>query len=69
MERIPSIIISIDPRRFDLDDEVRIFISDQCHVGILFSEWRVIGTVGAGDAAVLVDGRPRAGTTGWQSFD
>lgn len=40
-----------------------------CFPGEVPPGWRVIGTVGAGDAAVLVDGRPWPGTTGWQSFD
>jgi len=31
--------------------------------------WRVIGTVAEGSPGVLVDGRPWAGTAGWQSFD
>jgi thiamine-monophosphate kinase len=31
-------------------------------------EWRVIGTVRAGDPQVLVDGAPHTGTPGWQHF-
>jgi thiamine-monophosphate kinase len=40
-----------------------------CFPGEVPPGWHVIGTVGAGDAAVLFDGRPRPGSTGWQSFD
>lgn len=40
-----------------------------CFPGEVPPGWRVIGAVGAGDAAVLLDGRPRPGITGWQSFD
>lgn len=32
-------------------------------------DWSVIGRVGPGPAAVLVDGAPPADLTGWQSFD
>ncbi len=31
--------------------------------------WRVIGAVQAGRPAVLLDGAPRSGPAGWQSFD
>jgi thiamine-monophosphate kinase len=31
--------------------------------------WRVIGSVRAGTAQVLVDGAPWSGSAGWQSFD
>ena len=31
--------------------------------------WRVIGAVRAGTPAVLLDGAPYSGSTGWQSFD
>lgn len=40
-----------------------------CFPGSPPAGWRVIGTVGAGEAGVLVDGAPWSGRTGWQSFD
>lgn len=40
-----------------------------CFAGPPPPGWRVIGTVRAGAAAVLLDGRPWQGHAGWQSFD
>jgi thiamine-monophosphate kinase len=40
-----------------------------CFPGAVPSGWRVIGTVADGPPAVRVDGRPWAGSAGWQSFD
>lgn len=40
-----------------------------CFPGEVPPGWRIIGAVSAGDAAVLLDGRRRAGPVGWQSFD
>jgi thiamine-monophosphate kinase len=39
-----------------------------CFPGRVPPGWRVIGAVRAGKGEVLVDGRPWAGPTGWQSF-
>lgn len=36
--------------------------------GAVPAGWRVIGRVGDGPSAVLVDGAPADGSTGWQSF-
>lgn len=40
-----------------------------CFGGAVPAGWRVIGSVGEGEPAVLVDGQPWAGPAGWQSFD
>lgn len=40
-----------------------------CFSGAPPPGWRVIGTVRDGAAAVLVDGQPWTGPTGWQSFE
>lgn len=39
-----------------------------CFAGPLPAGWREIGTVSDGPAQVLVDGRPWAGSAGWESF-
>lgn len=40
-----------------------------CFPGAVPPGWRVIGTVADGAPEVRVDGRPWAGSAGWQSFD
>ncbi|MFN8090312.1 MAG: thiamine-phosphate kinase [Mycobacterium sp.] len=57
-----------DPRAFVLcggEDHALV----ACFDGAVPEGWRVIGHVGEGTPAVLVDGRPWTGSTGWQSFD
>ncbi|WP_319431999.1 thiamine-phosphate kinase [Mycobacterium sp. RTGN5] len=40
-----------------------------CFPGAVPAGWRVIGTVADGPPEVRLDGRPWAGSAGWQSFD
>lgn len=57
-----------DPRAFVLgggEDHALV----ACFDGTVPEGWRVIGHVGEGSPAVLVDGSPWTGSTGWESFD